>query len=150
MRPVFKDSIFTTTDIVFCDAPNLCRRNPDAEFYGLEVLTSCGTYDSILRGHIVFPEDHTVIPLRPGATIVFPAGTKRYFFIPVAADETRFLLRQFVHGGVMRWLVKDLRSDASFEDGGSAEELAAWYKTRAARGKNCAKLYSKLQDVYVF
>ncbi|KAJ7849478.1 hypothetical protein B0H13DRAFT_1645009, partial [Mycena leptocephala] len=147
----FPNSIFTTTEISFCDVPNLSRKNWDATFYGLEVITSCGNYDWQERGGLISWDDDRVIPLPPGTTVVFPAGTKRFSFIPVAPDESRFLFRQFCHAGIFRWIEKGGWSDTQFEMfAASDEELEAWNKKRANRGARVAKMYSKIGDIYAF
>ncbi|KAJ7895681.1 hypothetical protein B0H13DRAFT_1624307, partial [Mycena leptocephala] len=146
----FPDSIFTTAKISFGDVPNLSRKNWDATFYGLEAVTSFGHYDWRKRGGFVSWDDNRVIPLRPGATVIFPAGMKRFSFVPVAPNETRFLFRQYCHAGALRWVEKDGRSDAEFEAEASAAEAEAWDVKRAHRGKIAAQMYSKIGDIYVF
>jgi hypothetical protein len=84
----FPNSIFTTVEISFCDMPNLSHKNWDATFYGLEVITSCGNYDWQEQGGLISWDNDCVIPLPPGTTVVFPAGTKRFSFIPVTPDES--------------------------------------------------------------
>jgi hypothetical protein len=140
----FPDSIFTTAEISFGDVPSLSRKNWDATFYGLEAVTSFGHYDWRERGGFVSWDDNRVIPLRPGATVVFPAGTKKFSFLPVAPNETCFLFRQYCHAGALRWVGKDGRSDSEFEAEASAAEAEAWDIKRAAGGRPQHRCIAKL------
>ncbi|KAJ7172871.1 hypothetical protein C8R43DRAFT_873922 [Mycena crocata] len=149
LAPAFQHSVFTTSEISFGDAPSVSRKNLDAVFYGFEALTVFGEYDWEVRGHIIFWDDEGAIPLRPGSTVLFPAGTKRYSFLAVASNETRFVFRQFCHSGIIRWLERGCMSDLEFEENASVEEMAMWNAKRNARGRTSAKLYGKLKDVYV-
>ncbi|KAJ7666202.1 hypothetical protein DFH06DRAFT_925247, partial [Mycena polygramma] len=99
----FANSVFTTAEISFCDVPNLSRKNWESTFYGLEAITSCGTYDWEERRGIILWDDDRVIPMPPGTTVVFPAGAKQYSFVPVAPHESRYLFRQYCHAGALRW-----------------------------------------------
>ncbi|KAJ7477124.1 hypothetical protein B0H11DRAFT_1726692 [Mycena galericulata] len=150
LEPAFKDSIFTTSEVVTCAGLNFSRRNYEAAFYALEVLTICGTYNFKERGHLIFWEDDAIIPLRPGTTVAFPGGTKRYLFVDVAHNEKRYIFRQFCHAGILRWVEKGFRSDVEFEATASHAEMAAWNARRAARGEKSIKLYGKLKDIIVF
>ncbi|KAJ7784195.1 hypothetical protein B0H16DRAFT_1296294 [Mycena metata] len=145
----FQSSVFTTAQIIFGDVPNLSRKNSDANFYAFEAITSFGNYDWQKRGGLILWDDDRVIPLRPGATVVVPTGSKPYSFVPVAADETRVLLRQFCHAGALRWVDKGGRSDAQFDLTATDAEKAAWEAKRVARGEAAAKMYSKLGDIFV-
>ncbi|KAJ7472810.1 hypothetical protein FB451DRAFT_1036210 [Mycena latifolia] len=150
LQPPFTGSVFTTSEISFCDIPNLSRKSLEGTFYGFEVITTVGTYAWEERGGIIFWDDDALIPLRPGATVLFPAGTKCYSFVPVAPHESRFLFRQYCHRGALRWVKKGCCSDAEFNASATDDELAAWQAKSASRGKWVAKLFSKLKDVYVF
>ncbi|KAJ7457543.1 hypothetical protein B0H11DRAFT_2243300 [Mycena galericulata] len=147
VAPPFDHSVFTTCEISFCDAPRPTSKNYDSLFYGMELITSIGDYEG---GGIIFSDDEGVLPLLSGSTVAFPAGTKRYTFESVAPHETRFLIRQFCHAGIMRWVDKGGRSDMEFERNASAADKAAWEAYRLTRGNTSAKLFSKLGDVYVF
>ncbi|KAJ6503117.1 hypothetical protein DFH09DRAFT_944194 [Mycena vulgaris] len=115
----------------------------------MEVITSIGKYAHEKRGHIIFWDEHKVIELPSGTTVMFPAGTKRYSFVPVAADEERFLFRQFCHAGVLRWVEKGGKSDSEFEDLSSPGAIDAWTEKRANRGHASAKMFSKVDDIFV-
>ncbi|KAJ7511172.1 hypothetical protein B0H11DRAFT_1700528 [Mycena galericulata] len=150
LGPAFPDSVFTTSEIVLCDAPNISRKNLDTVFYGFEAIIVLGSYDWKERGGLVLWHNETVIPLRPGGGALFPAGTMRYSFVPVAAHERQYLFRQYCHASVLRWVDKGFRSDTEFEATASQEELAAWEAMRATRGSTSAKMFTKIDDIYVF
>ncbi|KAJ7078531.1 hypothetical protein C8R43DRAFT_910356, partial [Mycena crocata] len=149
LQPRYPNSVFTTIEVAFCDVPNLSRKNFDAIFYGMEVFTVRGDSAWEKRGGIIMWDDGKYIPLRPGTTVIFPVGTKRFSFVPVAPHETRFIFRQYGHAGVMRWVEKGGRSDMQFNKKVSAEEKALWEAKHVIRGQSAAKLYSHLKDVYV-
>ncbi|KAJ7454345.1 hypothetical protein B0H11DRAFT_2245001 [Mycena galericulata] len=142
----FEESVFTTCEISFCDAPRPSRKNLENLFYGIEVITSLGDYEG---GGVVFAEDERVIPLPPGSTVAFPSGSKRYTFEAIAPHETRILIRQFCHAGILRWVDKGGRADFQFERDASAAEKTAWEAYRMTRGQTSAKLFSKLGEIYV-
>ncbi|KAJ7024934.1 hypothetical protein C8F04DRAFT_968427 [Mycena alexandri] len=146
----FRSSVFTTSEIIFGDVPNLSHKNSDASFYAFEAITSFGDYDSDERGGIVLWDDDRVIPLRSGATAVFPTGSKPYSLVPVAPHETRVIFRQFCHASVLRWVDKGGRSDTQFDRLATVAEKAAWEAKRAVRGETAAKMYSKLGDLFVY
>ncbi|KAJ7823464.1 hypothetical protein B0H13DRAFT_1659025 [Mycena leptocephala] len=148
--PAFKNSIFTTTEISFGDAPAPIHKNTEVAFDTFEAVTVVGAWDHERGGGILFPEDESVIQLKPGATVLFPAGTKRFTFVAIAPHEKRYFFRQFCHGGVLRWLEKGGRSDTEFEDLASAAEIASWNERRARRGEMSLKMFSKLGDIFVF
>jgi hypothetical protein len=133
-------------------ATQLCpvHKNPDIAFDTMEAVTVFGSWDYKTGGGILLPEDEGMIQLKPGATILFPAGTKRFTFVAVAPHETRYFFRQYCHAGVLRWVEKGGRSDTEFEDVSSAEEIMAWNEHRAQRGRASIKMFSKLRDVFVF
>ncbi|KAJ7140434.1 hypothetical protein C8R46DRAFT_921364 [Mycena filopes] len=145
----FPGSVFTTAELCYGDVPTLSAKNWDASFYAWEAITSLGNYTSEERGGIILWEDGRVFPLTPGATFVFPSGTKRYSFVPVAPDETRVIFRQFCNAGALRWAEKGGRSDSEFDREASDDEKAAWEARRTARAETAAKLYSKLNDLFV-
>ncbi|KAJ7079707.1 hypothetical protein B0H15DRAFT_787799, partial [Mycena belliarum] len=151
VSPPFNDSVFSTAEIRFCNAPAIVDSYKN--YYGaldtMEVITSIGTYDYKKGGHIVFWDDKKIFELRSGGTVMFPAASKRYSFLPVAPNEKRFLFRQFCNGGALRWVEKGGRSDSDFEAVASEEELEAWAEKLAARGYASAKRFTKLEDILV-
>lgn len=147
--PAYDNSVFTTSEINFCDAPSVPRKNYDASFETMEAITVLGSYDHQKGGHIVFSDDDAMVELPVGATVLFPAGTKRYNFAAVGKNEQRFLFRQFCSAGVFRWIDKGGRSDNDFDHKAPLRAHAAWAEMRATRGHTSLKLFSKLRDVYV-
>ncbi|KAJ7169368.1 hypothetical protein C8R43DRAFT_876436 [Mycena crocata] len=144
----FTNSVFTTGEINFTDAPALSRKNFDSSIGTLEAVCVIGEYNFKKGGHCHFWDDEGMIEVPPGSTILFPAG-KRYSFLPVGKHEKRYLFRQFCNAGVVRWVEKDGMSDSEFDRDASPEQLAAWDKKRLKRGATAAKLFSKLSDVFV-
>ncbi|KAJ7893072.1 hypothetical protein B0H14DRAFT_3427565 [Mycena olivaceomarginata] len=93
--PGYQDSVFTTTDISISGPSSLSRKNVAAAFDTMEVITVLGSWNPRTGGGIVFWDDVCVLELIPGATVMFPAGSKRYSLVAVAPHETRFVFRQY-------------------------------------------------------
>ncbi|KAJ7176160.1 hypothetical protein C8R43DRAFT_872780 [Mycena crocata] len=147
--PAFPNSVFTTSQARFCDAPSLSQKTYDSNFLTMEAITAVGTYAKE-RGQLIFFDDEGAVEFPPGSTAVFPAGTKRFSFAPIAAHETRYLFRQFCHSTVLRWIDKDGQGDTEFEHWATADDIKAWEAKRASRGTTAIKYFSKLNDIYVF
>ncbi|KAJ7083933.1 hypothetical protein B0H15DRAFT_784575, partial [Mycena belliarum] len=145
----FPDSVFTTCKISFCDAPSVAEKNEDAACETMEAVTIIGNYDHTKRGQFVSWEDGKIVQVRSGSTVLFPAGTKRYSFLAVAPNETRYLFRQYCNAGVLRWIEKGGRSDQEWEDSVPPEELATLKEMRAALGAASIKSFSKISDIFV-
>ncbi|KAJ7784908.1 hypothetical protein DFH07DRAFT_726243 [Mycena maculata] len=147
--PPFKNSVFTTCEISFVDGPQYSSKNREAQFDIREALTICGNYAwQQKHGRIVFWDDDKSIPLRPGTTVLFPSGTKRFSFIGVEPGESICIFRQYCHAGVLRFFARGCQSDAQFEAAMSEEDLAAYKITREDRPLASMKLYSKMDDIF--
>ncbi|KAJ7735254.1 hypothetical protein DFH07DRAFT_967255 [Mycena maculata] len=149
LHPVFP-GIFTTSEIAFADGPQHSRRNREIQYDTLEAVTVCGDYEWHEHGRIVFWDHDKSVALRPGTTLLFPAGAMRFSFVGVAAHEKICLFRQFCHASVLRWLEKDGLSDTQFELTTSEEELVAFKATRVMRPASAVQMYSKIGEIYVF
>ncbi|KAJ7727501.1 hypothetical protein B0H14DRAFT_2284124, partial [Mycena olivaceomarginata] len=97
-------------------------------------ITVIGSWDPRKGGGIMFWDDDALIELIPGATVLFPAGTKHYSLVAVAPHETQYVFRQYCHAGVLRWVEKGGRSDVQFEVMAKRAEVEAWNEFRAKRG----------------
>jgi hypothetical protein len=148
--PAFDHSVFTTTEISWCDVLTRSQKNFNGGLDTMEVITSIGNYDHKQGGHVVLWDDNKIIELPSGASVMFVAGTKRYSFVPVGRNEERFLFRQFCNAGVLRWIEKGGYSDSEFDMVMSPEVIAAWEERRAGRGAASAKLFTRLNDIFVF
>ncbi|KAJ7156556.1 hypothetical protein C8R43DRAFT_949409 [Mycena crocata] len=103
LRMPYFDSVFTTCEVSFADVPALSRTNYKATLDGMEALTLGGNF---VESGVVFWEDDTVISLRPGGTVLFPSGTKRFSLVAVKPGETMYVFRQYCNAGAVRWLEK--------------------------------------------
>ncbi|KAF7294447.1 hypothetical protein MKEN_01437200 [Mycena kentingensis (nom. inval.)] len=118
------------------------------------VVTVVGNWDPRRGGHLMLHDDGTMMPLRPGATFVVPAGTKRYGFVPVGEGEHQYMVCQFFHGSVLRWMEKGGMSDPRLDKFIQREVPAALRKWKAyekiqARRRVLAKrIFSTISDVY--
>ncbi|KAJ7126216.1 hypothetical protein C8R44DRAFT_582075, partial [Mycena epipterygia] len=114
VAPAFQNSVFTTAEISFCDAPSLSQKGLDNIFYAMDAITTCGDYAWRERGSLILWDDHKVLCMPPGSTVLFPSGSKRYSFVAVAPHETRYLFRQSCNAGALRWVDKGFRSNKTF------------------------------------
>ncbi|KAJ7652312.1 hypothetical protein B0H17DRAFT_1214977 [Mycena rosella] len=131
--PAFDNSVFTTTEINFCDAPTLSQKNYNGAIDTMEVVTLIGFHPHQKSGYIVFWEDDKVLEIPWGGSVI----------------GQRFLFRQFCHASVLRWVDKGGRSNTEFETFASPEELAAWEDSRARRGQAGLKMFSKVNELFV-
>ncbi|KAJ6518238.1 hypothetical protein C8R47DRAFT_960294 [Mycena vitilis] len=115
----------------------------------MEVLTVFGTWDHTTGGGILFADGDGVVELIPGATIVIASGTKGYSLLPVGLGEKRYIFRQYCHASILRWVDKGGRSDKEFDADAPYEEVLAWNRKRADRGRTSLKMFSRLADVYI-
>jgi hypothetical protein len=120
----------------------------------MEAFTSLGSYDHMQGGHLVCWDDNIMFELRPGATILIPAGSKQFSFVSVAPHETRFLFRQYCSAAVFRWIDKRGYADTeAIEQAPADPELAmalvTWEEMRARRGREGLQMFARLQDLYV-
>jgi hypothetical protein len=147
--PAYQHSVFTTTEISFGHAPSPAWKNIMTAFDTMEAITVLGSWDPRKGGGIMFWHDGTMLELIPGATVLFPAGTKNYSLVAIAPHETRYVFRQYCHAGVLRWIEKGGRSDTEFDEGAGPDEIKAWNEIREKRGRASAKMFSKIGDIFV-
>ncbi|KAJ7088010.1 hypothetical protein B0H15DRAFT_801071 [Mycena belliarum] len=147
--PAFESSVFTTCEISFCDLPSITRRNEDAAYDTMELISVFGDYDHTKRGQLIFWDEGCMLEVVPGATIAIAGGSLRYSFVDVALHETRMIFRQFCDARVLRWVEKDGRSDAEWEDFLGPKKLGEWQENRDASGAAGLKSFSKLRDIEV-
>ncbi|KAJ7333350.1 hypothetical protein DFH08DRAFT_708129 [Mycena albidolilacea] len=145
--PAFEHSVFTTCDIIFNDTFS-SRINYETVFDTMEAFTVMGSYDHTKGGHIVCWDDHTMIELRPGSTVLLAAGCKQFSFTATGPGETQFLFRQYCDASIMRWLHKRGHSDGEFEQLQGSAEIAMWEEARANRGCAALGMFSQLQDLF--
>ncbi|KAJ6513591.1 hypothetical protein C8R47DRAFT_1206908 [Mycena vitilis] len=146
--PSYKHSIFTTTEIQLGGDLDTFK-NTNVAFNTWELLTFIGSWDSKTGGGIHFSDQEGLVEVVPGATIAFLSGAKSYTLMPIAAHETRYIVRQYVHASVLRWVQKGGRSDVEFACVASDKEVEAWDMLRVNRGRTSLRLFSKLDELYV-
>lgn len=147
--PAYQHSVFTTTEISFGHAPSPAHKNIMTAFDTMEAITVLGSWDPRKGGGIMLWHDGAMLELIPGATVLFPAGSKNYSLVAVGPHETRYVFRQYCHAGVLRWIEKAGRSDTEFDLGAEPDEIAAWNEIREKRGRTSAKMFSKIEDIFV-
>ncbi|KAK6974861.1 hypothetical protein R3P38DRAFT_2811375 [Favolaschia claudopus] len=144
--PAFEESIFTTAQLDF-DIEPVAGLNRDAALGMMEAMTFLGDYNSRLGGYLIYNKDGARFEVPPGITVIFPSGFQEFTITPVRKNERRYIFRQFCSAGVHRWVDKGGRTDAEFTRDATLAEHAAWTNMRRSRGKDSAKLFSKLFEV---
>ncbi|KAK7046221.1 hypothetical protein R3P38DRAFT_2765093 [Favolaschia claudopus] len=144
--PAFEDSIFTMAQLDF-DIEPVPGLNRDAALGMMEAMTFLGDYNSRLGGYLIYNKDGARFEVPPGITVIFPSGFQEFTITPVRKNERRYIFRQFCSAGVHRWVDKGGRTDAEFARDATLAEHAAWTNMRRSRGKDSAKLFSKLSEV---
>ncbi|KAJ7789263.1 hypothetical protein B0H14DRAFT_2397638 [Mycena olivaceomarginata] len=114
----------------------------------MEAVTALGAYDHTKGGHVISWDNHALIELPAGTTVLVPAEAKCMSFAPVGPNETRYLLRQFCYASVFRWVHNRGHSDREFETYASERELAIWEEVRGNRGRAGLDMFTCLRDVY--
>ncbi|KAF7294443.1 hypothetical protein MKEN_01436800 [Mycena kentingensis (nom. inval.)] len=157
-RGAYSNSVFSTCEVRYLDPREseemLERKEWQVPFADPFVVTVVGNWDPRRGGHLMLHDDGTMMPLRPGATFVVPAGTKRYGFVPVGEGEHQYMVCQFFHGSVLRWMEKGGMSDPRLDKFIQREVPAALRKWKAyekiqARRRVLAKrIFSTISDVY--
>ncbi|KAJ7812692.1 hypothetical protein B0H13DRAFT_1926026 [Mycena leptocephala] len=97
--PAFKNSIFTTTEISFGDAPAPIHKN--TEVPSTRLRRSLSSEPGTMREWWdTLPEDESVIQLKPGATVLFPAGQKGLLLLRSHLTKEVFFPSILSWGGV--------------------------------------------------
>lgn len=131
------------------DTASPAQKNLEAALDSMEAWTTIGKYDHKKGGGIILWDAKRMIEMPSGSTIVFPAGTKSFSWVGVAPNETRFLVRQFCHAGVVRWVEKGGRSDAKFDEFATEAEIAHWDAHCAKRSEMTNNMFSKVGEIFV-
>lgn len=71
---------------------------------GVCPITSGGSYDPKLGGHLILFDLKIVIEFPPGSTIILPSSTLSHGNTPVQQGETRVAFTQYCAGGLLRWV----------------------------------------------
>ncbi|KAF7294446.1 hypothetical protein MKEN_01437100 [Mycena kentingensis (nom. inval.)] len=157
-RGAYSNSVFSTCEVRYLDPREseemLERKEWQVPFADPFVVTVVGNWDPRRGGHLMLHDDGTMMPLRPGATFVVPAGTKRYGFVPVGEGEHQYMVCQFFHGSVLRWMEKGGMSDPRLDtlalrmDPAALRKWKAYEKIQARRRVLAKRIFSTISDVY--
>ncbi|KAK7013745.1 hypothetical protein R3P38DRAFT_2788019 [Favolaschia claudopus] len=137
----FRNSIFTTCELRYGDVPTFEDFNDAAAFDTMEAMTVVGS----TGGHITFEEDQIIHELNVGNTVLAASGAKKTNFPTIGKTGRRFVFRQYVSAGVLRWIEKGGRTDKEFETAPEAER-AAWVAGRRDRANTGLKMFGRLSD----
>ncbi|KAJ7143231.1 hypothetical protein C8R46DRAFT_1233007 [Mycena filopes] len=124
--PVFADSVFTTTEFAFGDAPPHVVKNINDVLYGLRAITVLGDYD-------------------PDTSSMFIAP---YCFTKIESGEMRAFFEQYFDAGVDRWIEHGFRSDTQYETWANRAEKEVIEARMANRDTSSFKLFSRIHEIF--
>lgn len=67
-------------------------------------ITSAGSYNPKLGGHLILFDIDLIVEFPPGATILIPSSIMRHGNTPVQEGETRVGITQYAAGGLFRYV----------------------------------------------
>lgn len=73
-------------------------------------ISSSGSYDPTLGGHLILFDWKVYIEFPPGSTIIIPSSSLAHGNTPVQPGETRVSFTQYCAGGLFRWVGCGFRS----------------------------------------
>ncbi|KAK7045180.1 hypothetical protein R3P38DRAFT_2766708 [Favolaschia claudopus] len=141
----FANSVYTTCELRYGDTPTFDDFNDDTAFDTMDATSVLG----LVGGHVTFQEDQIIQQLRVGHTVLAASGSKRINFPTVKKLGRRFLFRQYVDAGVLRWIEKGGRTDKEFEALPEADR-AAWVAGRRERAETGLRMFGNIADVVLF
>lgn len=67
-------------------------------------ITSLGSFDPKLGGHLILWDLHLVIEFPAGSTILIPSASIAHANVPIQLGEKRYSFTQYTAGGIFRWV----------------------------------------------
>ncbi|KAF7969800.1 hypothetical protein HWV62_25981 [Athelia sp. TMB] len=123
----FPRSIFPATTVNFGPSA-VCYDHLDYgnAAAGWCAITSAGTYDPKLGGHLVLFDIDKIVEFPPGSTILIPSSVMWHANTPIQEGETRVGITQYAAGALFRYIDHGfkLQADASEEVRARAQEGA--------------------------
>ncbi|KAF7968786.1 hypothetical protein HWV62_29298 [Athelia sp. TMB] len=106
-------------------------------------ITSAGSYNPKLGGHIVLFDIDKVVEFPPGSTILIPSSVMRHGNTPIQDGETRVGMTQYAAGALFRYV------DHGFKlvDEADAEVRARVLAGAEARFHDLLELYSRFDEL---
>lgn len=101
----FPKSVFPATTVNF--GPNaVCYDHLDFgnAAAGWCAITSAGSYDPKLGGHLILFDIDLIVEFPPGSTILIPSSIMRHGNTPVQSGETRVSMTHYAAGGLFRYV----------------------------------------------
>jgi hypothetical protein len=132
LKQNFPSSIFPAA--TFNLGPNsMCFLHRDVRNvpYGFCAITSAGSYDPEVGGHLVLWELGLVVEFPPGSTILIPSATISHCNTSIQPGETRYSMTQYCAGGLFRWVEFGFRTKKSLE-----KTAAGWVQIAQANAMN--------------
>jgi hypothetical protein len=116
--------------------------------HGLCPITSAGSYNPKIGGHIVLKQPKLIIEFPPGSTILLPSSTLVHSNTPIHAGETRFSMTQYCAGGLIRWVNYGFRTAKSLlEEKGGKERIEAINGSGDSRWRESLNLFSTVDGL---
>ncbi|KZP19050.1 hypothetical protein FIBSPDRAFT_744449 [Athelia psychrophila] len=106
-------------------------------------ITSAGSYNPKLGGHLVLFDIDLIIEFPPGSTILIPSSIMRHGNTPVQDGETRVGITQYAAGGLFRYVDHGF----STQDKADPEVRARVLAGAGSRFEKLLSLYSRMDTL---
>ncbi|KZP28866.1 hypothetical protein FIBSPDRAFT_728254 [Athelia psychrophila] len=106
-------------------------------------ITSAGSYDPKLGGHLVLFDIDLIVEFPPGSTILIPSSIMRHGNTPVQDGETRVGITQYAAGGLFRYVDHGF----STQDKADPEVRARVLAGAGSRFEKLLSLYSRMDTL---
>jgi hypothetical protein len=119
----------------------------DNDADGLCTDTACGNFDPDQGGQLVLWDLGLVIWFPPGASILFPSSLITHSTLPVAKNETRYVILQFTSGELSWWQENGYQSDQTYHSKASPEELEKRLENWSSRWQHSLQTFTRWNDL---
>jgi hypothetical protein len=79
--------------------------------FGWCAISSLGTFNPALGGHLVLEELRLVVEFPAGSIVLIPSAVVTHSNTPVSMNETRYSFTQYAAGDLFRWIERGFQTD---------------------------------------
>jgi hypothetical protein len=116
--------------------------------YGFCAITTAGSYDHQVGGHLVLWELGLVVEFPSGSTILIPSATISHCNTSIQLNESRYSMTQYCAGGLFRWVEFGFRTKKSLEKTAMGRvHVSQADATNGFRQKRVVGLFSKYEEL---
>ena len=102
-----------------------CFKHTDAANlpFGLCAITSLGSFDPKLGGHLVLWQCGLVIEFPTGSAVLIPSAVISHCNTAIGPNERRYSFTQYSAGSLFRWVQHDFKLDGEYYAGLTEDEI---------------------------